>query len=140
MATYCLIIQLNQNSIIKVGKLGEMDFKKGYYIYVGSALNSLDSRVKRHLSKEKKLFWHIDYLLNSPHATVKEVILERSPEKWECDVAIEILKKGTPTDRFGCSDCKCSSHLFYFESKKAAENACLGTFKKLKLAFEIIEN
>jgi Uri superfamily endonuclease len=81
MATYCLITQLNKNSTIKVGKLGEIDFKKGYYVYVGSALNSIDSRVWRHLSKEKKLFWHIDYLLNSPNATVKEVILERSPKK-----------------------------------------------------------
>lgn len=140
MATYCLIIQLSQDSTIKVGKLGEMDFKKGYYVYVGSALNSIDSRVRRHLSKEKKLFWHIDYLLNSPNSDVKEVILERSPEKWECDVAMEISKKGTSTDKFGCSDCKCSSHLFYFEKKKAAENACLYSFKKLKLVFETIEN
>ena len=140
MATYCLIIKLNKNSIIKVGKLGEMDFKKGYYVYVGSALNSIDSRVRRHLSKEKKLFWHIDYLLNSPNATVKEVILERSPKKWECDVAVEISNKGVSTNRFGCSDCKCSSHLFYFESKKAAEDVCLDSFKKLKLAFEIIGN
>ena len=140
MATYCLIIQLDKNSTIKVGKLGEMDFKKGYYVYVGSALNSIDSRVQRHLSKEKKLFWHIDYLLNSPNSNVEEVILERSPEKWECNVAVEISKKGVSTDRFGCSDCKCSSHLFYFESKKDAEDTCLDAFKKLKLVFEIIKN
>ena len=140
MATYCLIILLNKSSTIKVGKLGEMDFKKGYYVYVGSALNSIDSRVRRHLSKEKKLFWHIDYLLNSPNSNVEEVILERSPEKWECNVAVEISKKGISTDRFGCSDCKCSSHLFYFESKKGAEDTCSGAFKKLKLVFEIIEN
>ena len=140
MATYWLIIQLNNSSTIKVGKLGEMDFKKGYYVYVGSALNSIDSRVRRHLSKEKKLFWHIDYLLNSPNSNVEEVILERSPEKWECNVAVEISKKGISTDRFGCSDCKCSSHLFYFESKKSAEDTCLDAFKKLKLAFEIIKN
>ena len=140
MATYCLIIKLNIDSKIKIGKLGEMDFKEGYYIYVGSALNSMDSRIRRHLSKEKKLFWHIDYLLNSPNSTVSEVILERSPEKWECNVAVEVSKKGISTDRFGCSDCKCSSHLFYFKSKKAAEDTCLDAFKKLKLVFEIIEN
>jgi len=140
MATYCLIIQLSQDSTIKIGKIGEIEFKKGYYVYVGSALNSIDSRIRRHLSKEKKLFWHIDYLLKSPNSNVKEVILERSPEKWECDVAMEISKKGTSTDRFGCSDCKCSSHLFYFESKKAAEDTCLYSFKKLKLAFQKIEN
>jgi Uri superfamily endonuclease len=140
MATYCLIIHLSQDSTIKIGKIGEIEFKKGYYVYVGSALNSIDSRIQRHLSKEKKLFWHIDYLLNSPNSNVKEVILERSPEKWECDVAMEISKEGTSTDKFGCSDCKCRSHLFYFKKKKDAENACLDSFKKLKLVFEIIEN
>ena len=140
MATYCLIIKLHQNSRIKVGKLGEIDFKKGYYVYIGSALNSINSRIRRHLSNEKKLFWHIDYLLNSPNSKVDEVILERSPEKWECSVALEISKKGLPTDRFGCSDCKCSSHLFYFESRKAAENACLNSFKKLELEIEKIKN
>ena len=140
MATYCLIIKLNRKSRIKIGKLGEMDFKKGYYVYVGSALNSIDSRIRRHLSKEKKLFWHIDYLLNSLNSTVSEVILERSPEKWECNVAFEISNKGTPIERFGCSDCKCGSHLFYFEGGGAASNACLDAFKKLELEIEKIKN
>ncbi|MGB9979522.1 GIY-YIG nuclease family protein [Methanobacterium sp.] len=140
MATYCLIIQLIQNSRIKIGKSGEMDFKKGYYVYVGSALNSIDSRIKRHLSKEKKLFWHIDYFLNSPNSTVDEVILERSPEKWECNVALKISNKGTPIDRFGCSDCKCRSHLFYFKTIEAAKNACLDSFNELKLEIEKIKN
>lgn len=140
MATYCLIIKLRQNSRIKIGKLGEIDFKTGYYVYVGSALNSIDNRIRRHLSKKKKLFWHIDYLLNSTNSTVEEVILERSPEKWECKVAAGVSKKGTPTDRFGCSDCRCSSHLFYFESGEAAKNTCLDSFKKLELEIEKIEN
>lgn len=138
MATYCLIIKLNQNSKIKIGKLGELDFKKGYYVYVGSALNSLDGRIRRHMSKEKKLFWHIDYLLASPNSTVKEVILERSPEKWECNVAVEISKKGLPVNKFGCSDCKCGSHLFYFESKP--KNTCLNSFKMFELETELIIN
>ena len=54
MATYCLIIKLNYDSIISVGKIGELDFKKGYYVYVGSALNSIDGRIKRHLKIRKK--------------------------------------------------------------------------------------
>jgi Uri superfamily endonuclease len=140
MATYCLIIELCQNSKIKIGKLGELNFKKGYYIYTGSALNSIEGRIRRHLSNEKKLFWHIDYLLNSSNSAVKEVILERSPEKWECDVAKEISKKGLPKNKFGCSDCKCSSHLFYFESEETAANACLDAFKKFKLEIEKIIN
>lgn len=136
MATYCLIIKLNKNSSIKIGKLGELDFKKGFYVYVGSALNSIDARIRRHLSDEKKLFWHIDYLLASLNSTIDEVILERSSEKWECWVAMEISKKGVSVDGFGCSDCRCNSHLFYFESKEEAENTCLNSFKKFKLQIE----
>ena len=120
--------------------MGELNFKKGYYIYVGSALNSIDARVRRHLSDEKKLFWHIDYLLTSPNSNVDEVILERSSKKWECSIATEISKKGLSVNGFGCSDCKCNSHLFYFKSKEIAKNACLSSFKKFKLPAEIIRN
>ena len=137
MATYCLIIELKNDSVISVGKLGELDFKKGFYVYVGSALNSIDARIKRHLKNEKKLFWHIDYLLNSPNATIKEVILERSPQKWECKIAKEIADDALPLIKFGCSDCKCDSHLFYFGSYEEAENMVLNAFKNFKLNNEI---
>lgn len=133
IATYCLIIELNQNSRIIIGKLGEFDFKKGYYVYIGSALNSIDGRIKRHLKDEKKLFWHIDYLLNSSNSRIKEIILERSSEKWECSIAGEISKKGMTVNKFGCSDCKCNAHLYYFKNFEDAENTCLNSFKLLKL-------
>jgi Uri superfamily endonuclease len=136
MATYCLIIKLNKDSKITVGKLGKLDLKKGYYIYVGSALNSIDSRIKRHLKREKKLFWHIDYFLNSPYASIIEVILERSEDKWECDIATAISKKGIPLSKFGCSDCKCNSHLFYFENFEDAHKWVLDSFNKFKLDHE----
>ena len=136
MATYCLIIKLNNDSRILVGKLGTLDFKKGYYVYVGSALNSIDARIKRHLRSEKKLFWHIDYILSSPNASIKEVILERSLLKWECKIAEEIATNTTSLSRFGCSDCKCDSHLFFFESYKEAEKLVLNSFNKFKLNSE----
>ena len=66
---YCLTIHLNNTKRIKVGKLGNINFKKGYYVYVGSAMNSLESRIKRHLIDEKKLHWHIDYLLKKTKIT-----------------------------------------------------------------------
>ncbi len=136
MATYCLIINLTDNSRIKVGKIGDLDFNKGYYVYVGSALNSLEGRIKRHLRNEKKLFWHIDYLLNSQNSKVEDIIFERSDKKWECVIAKEIAEHGEPLDKFGCSDCKCQSHLFCFKNKDAAESACINAFKKFKLTPE----
>ncbi|MEE9474859.1 MAG: GIY-YIG nuclease family protein, partial [Candidatus Hydrothermarchaeaceae archaeon] len=61
---YALIITLEEDKNICVGKLGPVDFKKGYYVYIGSALNSLEGRINRHRRKDKKLRWHVDYLLN----------------------------------------------------------------------------
>ncbi|WP_414468657.1 GIY-YIG nuclease family protein [Methanobacterium sp. ACI-7] len=140
MATYCLIIKLSKNSIISVGKLEKLDFKKGYYVYVGSALNSIDARVKRHLKSEKKLFWHIDYLLNSPKTSIKEIILERSPYKWECKIAEEVSKKGKLIDKFGCSDCSCNSHLLYFKNFENTKEVVLNSFNKYNLDVEEIKN
>jgi Uri superfamily endonuclease len=38
--SYILFIKLNNNQNIKYGKKEKFNFKKGYYIYIGSALNS----------------------------------------------------------------------------------------------------
>ncbi len=35
--TYCILMDLISNQSISIGKLGEIEFKKGYYVYVGSA-------------------------------------------------------------------------------------------------------
>jgi Uri superfamily endonuclease len=136
--TYCLVIHLNQESRIKVGKQGFIDFKKGYYVYVGSALNSLESRIKRHLSNDKKLHWHVDYLLMNKNAEVVDVVFAVSDDRWECSIASEISKNGEGVPKFGCSDCKCPSHLFYFNDLKPDE-ICSNSFKKLKLEPENLE-
>ncbi len=112
---YCLVIKLDDDSRIKVGKLGVIDFKKGYYVYVGSAMNDIDTRVNRHLRKEKKKHWHIDYLLDK--AKVVDVLKIPSEKKIECDVAKFFAGYGKAVHGFGSSDCKCESHLFYFPKR-----------------------
>ena len=62
--SYLIIIKLEDNKKLKVGKFGKIDFKKGYYVYVGSAMNGLEKRIQRHLQTRKKTHWHIDYFLN----------------------------------------------------------------------------
>jgi Uri superfamily endonuclease len=123
---YLLLINLKKNSRIKIGRLGRITFSKGFYVYVGSALNSLQARVARHLSSEKKLKWHIDYLLASPNAEVETVITRQTEKKIECKVNEIIQKFGKPVEKFGSSDCKCKSHLTYFkelgEIRKAYAN------------------
>ena len=52
---YCLLIHMKKDSKIKIGAKGFIFFKKGYYVYVGSALNTLSKRIERHLSIDKKI-------------------------------------------------------------------------------------
>ncbi|MEA3254739.1 MAG: GIY-YIG nuclease family protein [Candidatus Altiarchaeota archaeon] len=113
---YILLMELIDDEEIEVGKLGTIKFRRGYYAYVGSALNNMEARIKRHLSKEKKLWWHIDYLLTK--AEIKEVICMESDKREECEIAKKIAKQAKSIKGFGCSDCKCRSHLFHSQNLK----------------------
>ena len=108
--SYLLIIELKNNISINVGKLGKKQFSKGHYVYIGSALNGLEQRIQRHLRKQKKIHWHIDYLLK--HAKIVDVFYKENETQEECSIA-EKFHRFNSIDGFGCSDCKCKSHLFY---------------------------
>jgi endonuclease-3 len=84
-------------------------FYPGYYFYVGSAFGKggVKSRVERHLKKDKKLHWHIDYFLQK--AKIVKVYAKYSKEECKIAKKLNILEK---FKGFGCSDCKCVSHLF----------------------------
>ncbi|MDY6958779.1 MAG: GIY-YIG nuclease family protein [Halobacteriota archaeon] len=117
---YVLLIRLRDDASIDVGKLGTIEFSAGFYAYVGSALNGLEGRIKRHLRMEKKKHWHIDYLLEV--ASIEEVIYAETEESLECELA-DSLTELDVVERFGSSDCKCKSHLFFsddFDGLKTA--------------------
>jgi len=113
---YVLLIELKTDKQIQIGKLGNIFFKKGFYAYVGSALNNLEKRIQRHLSLEKKMHWHVDYLLN--HADITNVFYKETNEKVECNIARELAKGLKCINGFGCSDCGCQSHLHYGKKNK----------------------
>ena len=109
--TYALLVHVPYDLTTSVGGLGTVEFKAGYYAYVGSALGGLEARVRRHLRREKKARWHVDYLLARARAV--DVIVARSEVKRECAVAQELAKRFPSIQGFGSSDCSCKSHLFY---------------------------
>jgi len=112
---YQLLIHLPKNASIIIGKKGRFRFPKGYYIYTGSARNGLEKRIKRHLEKNKKRFWHIDYLLAS--ASIKEVFLFTDGKFDECALNLKTLEKPEAKiimPKFGASDCSCPAHLVFF--------------------------
>lgn len=117
-----MVIELDEDKDIQVGKLGRFHFPKGYYVYVGSAMNDLDARIARHLrpSSEKKKHWHIDYLLD--YARVIDVIRIPSEVNIEKDVAMFFSKYGKViAPGFGSTDTGLETHLFYFEKMPKLE-------------------
>jgi Uri superfamily endonuclease len=109
---YVLVIQVDEDTGVNVGAIGRLTFKKGLYAYVGSAQNNLEQRVKRHLRKGKRKFWHVDYLLDNEATKVVEVFQQQADKAEECAIAGVIGERGDPIDGFGSSDCSCKSHLF----------------------------
>ena len=124
--SYILVIKLKENVTIFVGKLGKLFFKKGFYVYVGSGLNSLEARIIRHLRRNKNIFWHIDYLLK--FSVIINVFYKEKSVKEECNIAQILNEKLIPIHGFGCSDCECNSHLFY-----GSYNEIKIIIKKLKM-------
>lgn len=109
--SYVLLIRNTKNDKFKVGSLGKILFKKGWYAYVGSGLNNLEKRIERHLQDNKKTHWHIDYLLKKTN--VEDVLFGEGEERKECEIANNLSEKFSSIDEFGSSDCNCKSHLFY---------------------------
>ena len=125
--TYLLLIYLSDSKRIKIGRLGEIDFASGFYVYVGSAKFGIDRRVKRHLRWGKKLFWHIDYLLSVDGCEVVKVF--SADAEIEHRVARDFFDAGFRVVRgFGSSDCNCLGHLFYVEDMERFEALVLRDF------------
>lgn len=112
--SYVLVLQTQKPSRIKAGSLPEREYPPGIYFYIGRAKRYLRGRLARHLRTEKKLFWHIDYLLRK--AKIKAIWC-RPGFFDECHIASEIIelygKSCSPILGFGASDCRCSSHLIH---------------------------
>lgn len=133
---YCLIIRMDKSEKLKIGNLYEdMKFHKGWYVYVGSAMNSIVPRIKRHLSDDKKMHWHIDYLLKSNNCEIREVLFCISEKKVECELAEHISENSIGIKRFGCSDCNCNSHLFYFSRKRDAIEVVKNAYDNIPMKY-----
>jgi sugar fermentation stimulation protein A len=115
---YHLLLRLRKERVLRVGRLGRIGFPAGYYVYTGSAMSGLESRVARHRRRRKKLRWHIDYLLRAAELT--EVVPVPTRRKIECRRNAGVLALAGATiaaPGFGSSDCRCRSHLVHFASR-----------------------
>ncbi len=107
--SYTLFIRIVEAVKIRVGRLGVFKFPAGEYVYSGSAVKSICARVNRHLRADKKLHWHIDYLLAAPEVKITRVSFSTLAE---CRL-VAASGGGIVVPGFGASDCLngCSSHL-----------------------------
>lgn len=120
--SYLVILQLKKEQSLAIGKLGPLSFRKGFYVYVGSAMAHLSRRLERHRRISKNCHWHIDYLRCAADLTAALPI--RASERLECLLADSLARLAHwSVPGFGCSDCTCASHLFGFESNPLQEAA-----------------
>jgi sugar fermentation stimulation protein A len=120
---YLLVIEIPVDREIAAGSLGGIRFEKGWYVYTGSARKNLEQRLSRHLRKvRKQKHWHIDYL--TPYAGKMLALPILSYRNLECALAADLEHMGgRPVPGFGCSDCRCGSHLFYFRNDPMGNRA-----------------
>ncbi len=148
---YTLLIKVSKGQVLDIGKLGRRNFPRGHYTYTGSALGkgsmSLAGRISRHLRRERKGRWHIDYLLNLSDVRVGAVVYSETALGMECPIVkrlaslegVEGVVKG-----FGSSDCRngCLAHLHRFpnHSKERLIQAVSTIYRDIGLSPRVFIN
>ena len=118
---YALVIRLETMVAERIGALGAKVLMPGTYVYLGSARGKggMEARVRRHLRRDKRMHWHIDYL--SGVGMVTDIALW--PGGDECAL-VDHLSAGpgvtVPAPGFGSSDCRhCTAHLLMASGPEA---------------------
>jgi Uri superfamily endonuclease len=130
---YCLVFK-NPACTARIGAHGPVGFRRGWHIYIGSALGSGGlARLDRHIAlardHDKRPKWHVDYLLTDHRFSLRYTISASTEGRLECPLALTLGEPCVPS--FGCSDCRCPSHLLYRERDPRREIA--SAFRSLGL-------
>ena len=114
---YQLRISVGKICSISIGKLGTFTFPAGQYVYTGRAKKNLAQRIDRHKKRNKKCFWHIDYLLTDENVQLEDIAIISENFSDECSENKKLLMRNASivAEGFGASDCKsnCGSHLLF---------------------------
>jgi len=123
--TYALILASADKKPVRIGKLGVLCIKPGFYVYVGSAFGpgGLTARIRHHLKSSSRPHWHIDYL--APTLSLCEIWYSYDPVRREhqwAEVHAGARHASIPLPGFGSSDCNCLSHLFFYQLPPSSRN------------------
>jgi Uri superfamily endonuclease len=122
--SYLLWFFLPRGADLTIGKLGRHHFKRGWYLYCGSAFGAggLRARIGHHLKPSEKKHWHVDYLKSE--ANIRSVWFcrgENNEHDWSKKLST-LPGANFPVIGFGSSDCDCRSHLIYLSRKPSSKN------------------
>jgi Uri superfamily endonuclease len=96
---YQIYFYLREDVEVFIPRFKRILCRKGLYVYTGSGGKNVLSRISRHLRKNKKMHWHIDYLL--PFGKVVLIkIIRNLLERNECLINLETLKNLMDTFQF----------------------------------------
>ena len=125
--TYVLLMRLARGQSLRVGRLGSRDFRRGWYLYVGSAFGpgGVSARCNHHRRISQRPRWHVDYLRQA--APLRAIWFCHAPEPLEhrwARVLSSAPEVSMPLSGFGASDCDCPSHLFHLPTAPDLGHFC----------------
>jgi len=133
---YVLVVRVFNDAVVRVGRLGNIQLKAGYYLYVGSGQINVEKRVSRYFSKIKNPRWHIDYILVNGIALAEKAIILNLSKRYECKISRFIESMGGEAiNDFGSSDCNCRSHFYRYADPAVALSRILEVYNHLLKVF-----
>jgi sugar fermentation stimulation protein A len=132
---YLLVLHNTRERVLQVGRLGEIVFGAGYYVYTGSAKKNLTQRLARHARKRKKPHWHIDYIVPNVMKIVRKYPIRKReiPEIAMAERLLSISESDIPG--FGSTDSPLPSHLTYFKNNPIQTHH----FQQLILEYKMVD-
>lgn len=120
--TYILVLRCSSSRAVRIGRLGRLQLRPGYFLYIGSAFGpgGLRARIEHHSRRAVRPHWHVDYLRRYTRLeAVWYCGQHREHELAETVGALPGAEIALPG--FGSSDCRCRTHLFWFPEGPASE-------------------
>ncbi len=142
--SYILILEIVKDITVNVGSLGIILFKKGFYMYIGSARGpgGLRARLTRHLKGPSHVKWHIDYLTSKDEVKTIAVVVSETSLDVEEAISKEMLRQKCVEPGikgFGSSDKRSVTHLFSCTcSLQECVKVILGTLSNLALEPQLV--
>jgi len=121
--TYALVMRCSSDQRVEIGKLGRLHLRPGFFVYAGSAFGpgGLKARIAHHVKIPERPHWHIDHLRPTLDLTEIWFTYDSGHREHQWAGVLASFSGATiPFSGFGASDCRCKSHLYFFDFPPSA--------------------